>query len=209
VRRLLLCVAVLLLPAARASAQYARTLTLDASTGSVRVLLYKEGPLRALGHDHVVSAPRFSGQVELSSGSAELTLTIDAAALLIDTPTARAEQGWKELSEDDVAKITAGMEGTRGLDVKRYPRIALRSETIEPVAGEKDLWQLTGRFELHGTTQAIDFPVTMSDGPGGGYWFSGYVRLRPSEYGIKPFRVFGGAVSVKDEALVKFSVLGR
>jgi polyisoprenoid-binding protein YceI len=192
----------------RGAAAQSTTLTLDPSTGSLRVLLYKDGPLRALGHDHALAAPAFQGQVELSSGSAQLMLTIDATKLVIDTAPVREEQGWSALKDSDVESINAGMRGPRGLDVKKYPQITFRSDTIEPVAGEKDLWEVTGRFSLHGTTQTIDFPVTMTDGPGG-KWFSGYVRLRQSEYGVKPFTVFGGAVSVKDEILVRFNLLGR
>lgn len=199
----------LVLAALPAAAQVpAQTLTLDPSTGSLRVLLYKDGPMAVLGHDHVLQAPAFSGQIELSSGSAQLMLTIDALKLIIDTAPAREAEGWQPLKDSDLAKITAGMRGAKGLDVVRHPQITFRSDSIEPVAGEKDLWEVTGRFSLHGATQTIDFPVTMTDGPGG-KWFTGYVRLRPSEYGVKPYSVFGGAIRLKDEALVRFTLLGR
>jgi len=200
---LLLCLAAL--PAA---AQVpAQTLTLDPSTGSLRVFLYKDGPLAALGHDHVLSAPEFSGQIEYSSGSAQLMLTIDALQLIIDTTPVREAEGLVPLKDSDVAKIAAGMRSAKGLDVVRYPKITFRSDSIDPVAGEKDLWEVMGRFSLHGATQTIDFPVTMTDGPGG-KWFTGYVRLRPSEYGVKPYSVFGGAIRLKDEAVVRFTLLG-
>ena len=187
----------------------AETLILDPSTGSLRVLLYKDGPLRALGHDHVLRAPIFEGRVEFSGSAAELTLSINARALQIDENSARAAEGLPSISAKDQAKINDGMRGSKGLDVERHPSITFRSSMIELVAGEKDLWLLTGQFTLHGSSQTIDFPVTVADGLGGGRWFTGYVRLRPSEYGVKPFSVFGGAVRLKDEALVRFTLLGR
>lgn len=186
----------------------AQTLTLDPSTGSLRVLLYKDGPLRALGHDHVVRSSSFTGLVELSSASASLTFTVDAGALAIDEPQARAAEGMGALAEGDVRKITEGMRGPKGLDVERHPRIAFRSQSIEPVEGESDLWHVTGVFDLRGSTRTIDFPVAVSPGPGG-RWFTGYVRLRPSDHGIKPFSVFAGAVRLKDEAFVRFTLLGK
>lgn len=186
----------------------AETLTLDPSTGTLRVVLYKDGPLRALGHDHVVLAPKFSGQVELEASSARMTLTIDAQALTIDEDAARAAENLSPIPEKDREKIAAGMRGPKGLDVRRFKTIALRSDDIAPLPNEKDLWVLNGQFELHGSTAALETPIAVTDGPGG-RWFTGYVRLRPSDYGIKPFKVFGGAVSVKDEALVRFSILGR
>lgn len=183
----------------------AETWKLDASTGSFKVLLEKDGPLRALGHDHVVRAPVFAGTVELSSASASLSLTIDAGKLTIDEDADRASEGWKTLDAGDKAKIAASMRGDKGLDVEKHAKIELKSDSIEPVEGEKDLWRVEGKLSLHGQTRAVDFPVTMLE-RADGRWFSGYVRLRPSEYGIKPFSVFGGAVRVKDEAVVKFSL---
>jgi hypothetical protein len=196
------------LAALQPTAAGAETLTLDSSTGSLRVLLYKEGPLGALGHDHVLAAPAFSGNLELGANTAQLMLSIDAASLSIDSTPVRAAEGLSDIKDSDREKIDAGMRGPKGLDVKRFPKITFRSDTIEPVSGEKNLWEVTGRFELHGATQTIDFPVTVSEGPGG-RWFTGYVRLRQSEFGIKPFSVFAGAVRVQDEFLVRFTLLGK
>jgi polyisoprenoid-binding protein YceI len=199
---LLLLLLVLVLPAD------AETLRIDSSTGTLLVLLEKEGPLRALGHDHVVRAPAFDGSVELSSGSAQLALTIDAQALTIDRPEERRAQNWSAIAQSDLPKIAASMQGPSGLDVLRFPTIRLVSQSIEPVEGEKDTWLVTGHFTLHGATQTVDFPVVMTDGLGG-RWFSGYVRLRPSDYGVKPFSMFLGGLRVKDEAVVRFSLFGR
>jgi polyisoprenoid-binding protein YceI len=186
----------------------AQTLALDPSTGSLRALLYKDGPLRALGHDHVVRVPAFSGTVEFASGTARLELAIDAAALLIDEDRARADEGMAALKKSDVEKITDGMRGPKGLDVSRHPKITFRSTEISPVADEKDLWQVAGKLSLHGVERELDFPVSVSEGPGG-RWFTGYVRLRPSEFGVKPFSVFLGAVKLKDEAFVRFTLLAK
>lgn len=182
----------------------AETLRLDSSTGSFRVYLYKEGLLKALGHDHLVVAPDYRGVVDLWTSSAVLHLEIDTDWLEIDKPEARETVGLKQpIKDSDVAKIRASMKGEKGLDVKRHALIAFASTSIEPVEGEKGFWMVNGALSLHGTLRTIEFPVELSARPGG-YWVSGYVRLNQSDYGIKPFSVAGGAVRVQDEVMVRF-----
>lgn len=182
----------------------AETLHLDPSTGSFRAYLYKEGLLKALGHDHVVVALDYRGIVDLWTSSAVLHLEIDSDWLEIDKPEARAAVGLVQpIKDSDVSKILASMKGEKGLEVKRHPLIAFASTSIEPVEGEKGLWMVNGALSLHGTLRTIEFPVELSERPGG-YWVSGYVRLNQSDYGIKPFSVAGGAVRVQDEVMVRF-----
>ena len=177
----------------------AQTFTLDPSTGSLRAQLSRDGPLAALGHDHEIVSSSFTGRIELSSASATLSMTVDARALRVDDP----------VPESDRAQIEKTMRGPKGLDVERFPTMSLASDSIEPVPEEQDVWHLIGRFSMHGSTQTIEAPVTMQTGPDGGRWFSGYVRLRQSDFGIKPYSAFAGAIRVRDDVVVSFSLLGR
>ena len=181
---------------------------LDPSTGSFHVLLYKGGPLRALGHDHVVAARAFEGEVEITTATSKVSLSVDAVALIADEAQTRKALNMSEIIERDRAKIEARMRGPKGLDVAQHPRITLESELVEAVYDEPSLWLVTARFSLHGATQTLQFPVTAVEAQGG-RWFSGYVRLRPSEYGIPPYSAFAGALTLKDEALVRFNLFGR
>ncbi len=179
---------------------------LDPSTGSFRVVIMKEGALRALGHDHVLEVRDFRGSVELQDSSATLHLQINTAGLDIDDAAARRAEGLAgEVSDADRAKIRRTMRGEKGLDVRRYPLITLDARSIEPVESEKDMWMLSGEFSLHGTTSTLDLPVTLVPRPGG-YWAYGYARLRPSDYGIEPVKALGGLVRTADEALVRFNL---
>jgi polyisoprenoid-binding protein YceI len=179
---------------------------LDPSTGSFRVLILKEGALKALGHDHVLSAKDYRGRVALSDSSATLHLEINAAGLDIDTPEARKAEGVEgEVSSGDQEKIRRTMRSEKVLDVRRYPLITLDSTSLEPAPMVKDMWMLSGNFSLHGSSQTLDFPVTLTPREGG-YWVSGYVRIRPSEYGIKPVKAIGGLIRTADEAMVRFTL---
>jgi len=187
----------------------AQTYTLDPSTGALRARLYRDGPLAAFGHDHVIAAPSFEGAVELSSATATLRLSVDARALKIDEDAVREALDLRTISAADRVEIDKTMRGAKGLDVESFPTMRLVSQSIEPVPDEKDLWHVIGAFTLHGSTQTIEAPVAVRDGPGGGRWFSGYVRLRQTDFGIKPYSAFGGAVKVRDDFVVSFDLLGR
>ncbi|MBI3553043.1 MAG: YceI family protein [Elusimicrobia bacterium] len=180
--------------------------SVDPSTGYFRVILLKEGLLAGLGHDHVIDARDVRGEISIADSSSSVRLEINAAGAEIDSAASRSEEGFaKEVGESDRVKIRANMRGPKGLDVQRYPMIKFDSASIERVESLKGLWMVSGAFALHGSTGTLEFPVTLSERPGG-YWASGYVRIRPSDYGIKPFSVMGGLIKVQDEALVKFNL---
>ncbi len=187
----------------------AQSWTVDPSTGYFHVILLKEGLLGSLGQDHVVDAGPARGSVVIADSSSSVRLELDAAAVDIDTANSRLAEGFKKHVEDaDRAKIREGMRGPKGLDVQRYHSIKFDSTSIEKVAGLKDIWEVTGVFTLHGSTGTLEFPVTLAQRPEG-WWAYGYVRIRPSEYGMKPFSVLGGLIRVQDEAMVKFDLALR
>ena len=180
--------------------------TVDPSTGYFRVVLLKEGLLGGLGHDHVVEVRGARGSVEIGDSTGSVHLDIDAASADIDQASGRAEEGFKkDVEPGDRDKIRAGMRGPKGLDVARFPKIAFDSTVVERVENLKGTWEVTGIFSLHGSTRALEFPVILAERPGG-YWAYGYARIRPSEYGIKPFSVLGGLIRVSDEAVVRFNL---
>lgn len=178
--------------------------TLDASTGSFHVVIEKEGMLKALGHDHVLEVRASRATFMIGASSASLRLEIDSSSLEIDLPRTRREAGYDEdITESDRAKITQVMRGKKGLDVEHHPLIVFESEKIEPADESSGIWMVLGTLSLRGKKQNLEFPVTRMD-DGEGFWAAGYVRLRPSEFGIKPFSSALGMVRVKDEALVRF-----
>ncbi len=167
----------------------AQTFTLDPSTGSLRAKFFRDGPLAAFGRDHTVAASSFTGTVELSSASAAMTMRVDARAL-------------KVVEEDEPADFQKWVSG-------HISDLALASQSIEPVPEEKATWHLIAQLTHHGEARTVEAPVAVRDGPGGGRWFSGYVRLRQSDFGVKPYSTFAGAIRVSDDVVVSFDLLGR
>lgn len=197
---------ILLLLGGVISSAPAQEWAIDASTGYFRVILLKEGLLSGLGHDHVIDARDVRGEIAIADSSSSVHLEINAAGLEVDLDASRADEGLrKTVGESDRANIRAKMRGPKGLDVRRFPFIRFDSSSIERVESLEGIWQVEGTFSLHGSTGTLEFPVALTERPGG-YWVSGYVRIRPSDYGVKPFSVAGGLIKVQDEAMVKFNL---
>jgi polyisoprenoid-binding protein YceI len=151
------------------------------------VRVSKGGMLSAFGHDHEISAPIGSGTVD--SAARRVELHVQASALRVADPNA---------SEKDREEVQKNMVGPEVLDAARYPEISFRSESAEKSGAG---WTVAGKLTLHGQTRPITLQVTEKDGH-----FVGSASLRQTDYGIKPIKVAGGAVRVKDEVRIDFDI---
>jgi polyisoprenoid-binding protein YceI len=104
-----------------------------------------------------------------------------------------------KVSDHDRARIQQAMEGPAVLDVVRYPEIRFRSTAIEKSGAER--WTVHGMLELHGQSHSIGFTVRRE-----GRFYRGTATVRQTEFGIKPIRLGGGTVRVKDEVRVDFDI---
>ena len=166
----------------------AQSRPIDTRNSVLTVHVSKAGVLSALGHDHEVSAPIERGTVNLTTR--QVQLYANAAALRVRDP---------EVSNKDRAEIQSTMTGPEVLDAAREPTIAFRSTSVEPVSA--GAWRVTGDLTLHGQTH----PVTVDVRENAGHYV-GTSHFRQSEFGIKPIKLAGGAVRVKDEIRVAFDI---
>lgn len=170
------------------SAAGAQTHAIDTAKSVITIRVYKTGILSALGHDHEITAPIAAGSVDDKAHKVEFH--VEAGALLVRDP-----QG----PEKDRAEVQKTMLGPGVLDSERYAEIAFRSASAEP-AGE-GAWKVSGTLTLHGQSR----PVTVAVKEAGGH-YTGSASLKQTEFGIKPARVGGGAVRVKDELRIEFDI---
>jgi polyisoprenoid-binding protein YceI len=150
--------------------------------------VHKAGVLGGLGHDHEVTAPIAGGSVDIDARTVEIK--VNATALKVAD---------KNDSEKDRAEIQQNMLGPEVLDAQRYSEITFRSKSAEP-QGE-NAWRVQGELTLHGETRPVEAEVRGDNGH-----YRGTVRLRQSEFGIKPVKMAGGAVRVKDEVSIDFDI---
>jgi polyisoprenoid-binding protein YceI len=152
------------------------------------VRVYKAGVLSAFGHDHEIAAPIDGGSVD--TGAHRVELRVNASALRVRDPGT---------SEKDRAEIQKTMLGPEVLDAERHHEIVFRSTGAEK--GGEGVWRVNGTLTVHGESRPVVVEVRERDGH-----YVGSARLKQSEFGIKPVKVAGGTVKVKDEIRVDFDI---
>ncbi len=171
-----------------AAAASAQQRAIDTGKSGMTVRVYKAGLFSALGHDHEIAAPIAGGTVDTSAGQVELHA--NAAALHVRDP---------KVSDKDGTEIQATMLGPEVLDSGRFPEIVFRSAGAEP-AGPGS-WRVQGNLTLHGQTRPVEVEVRETGGH-----YVGSARFKQTEFDIKPVKVAGGSIRVKDEVRIEFDI---
>jgi polyisoprenoid-binding protein YceI len=161
---------------------------IDTGKSVMTVRVYKAGFLSALGHDHQIAAPIASGAVDNSARQVELHA--NAAALQVRD---------QKVSGADGAEIERTMLGPEVLDSGRFPEIVFRSTGTEPTGPGS--WRVQGNLTLHGQTRPVEVEVRETGGH-----YVGNARFKQSEFDIKPVKVAGGSIRVKDEVRIEFDI---
>ncbi|HTP32278.1 MAG TPA: YceI family protein [Candidatus Acidoferrales bacterium] len=180
--------AVLSIAAFLCAAASAEQRQVDAAKSEITVRVYKAGVFGAFGHDHEIAAPVKSGAVDTSAHTVELRVA--AASLKVRDPGA---------SEKDRGEIQNTMIGPEVLDAGHFPEIVFTSSGAE-AAGD-GAWRVRGNVVIHGQSRPIEVDVRESGGH-----YRGSALLKQSQFGIKPVKVAGGAIRVKDEIRIEFDI---
>ncbi|HTP87285.1 MAG TPA: YceI family protein [Candidatus Acidoferrales bacterium] len=176
-------VALLVCAAARAQSR-----PIDTPSSKLTVHVFKAGMFSTFGHDHVIDAPIASGTADTTALRVELR--VRSAALRVTDP---------KNSESDRAGTQKTMTGPDVLDVGRFPEIVFQSTAAEPKGPAA--WRVQGNLTIHGETKPVTVDVTEKDGH-----YLGSAVVKQTDFGIKPVRVAGGTVRVKDEVRIEFDV---
>ena len=175
---------------------------IDAGASKLTVRVYASGMLSSLGHNPVFSVRKFEGELELDeqlSGSARLTL--DSTSLEL--------QG--EVSGRDRWDITHIMQD-EVLETAAYPTITYEASsgrtTVKPAGANQYDVDLAGELTLHGTTRThpINARVLIH---GDMLRASGEVPIQQPDYKLKPVKVPGNMMKVKDEVKLTFDIVAR
>jgi polyisoprenoid-binding protein YceI len=186
-----------------AGAASARTFELVPSESAVTIHVGTSGLLSDFGHEHDVSAPAFSGTVTFDPKDltqAHVSATFDAQRLIVV----------HEREPKDTEKVQATMRGPRVLDSARYPRIRFTSLRclVREVRPEVYEARVDGELELHGVKRPLSVPLRLEVSKDQ-LIAHGNVALRQTQFGIKPVRIAGGAITVPDEVTVRLELMGH
>ena len=171
----------------------------DPRASLVTVTVRRAGLMARLGHDHVVASHMLAGYVAPGAGSADVSFRVDE--MTVDEPQLLRDAGIaKQPSSQAVEGTRTNMLGPV-LEAQRYPVVTLHAKR-----------QADGRLRvavtLHGTTRWLALPATVQV-DATQVTASGTARLKQTDFGMTPFSVGGGLLSVQDELEVRYHVVAR
>jgi polyisoprenoid-binding protein YceI len=171
----------------------------DPHASLVAVTVRRAGLMARLGHDHVVASHTLAGFVAPDAGNADVSFRVDQ--MTVDEPQLLRDAGI------DKQPSAQAVEGTRTnmlgpvLEAQRYPLVMLHAQR-----------QADGRLgvaiTLHGATRSLALPAAVRI-DAAQVTASGTARLKQTDFGITPFSVGGGLLSVQDELEVRYHIVAR
>lgn len=163
--------------------------SIDIERSTITVHVYRSGLFSFAGDNHEVRAPIASGTVD--EGARTVEFTVDARKLKVLDPN---------LSADKRSQVQKKMLSPDVLDPDRYREIKFHSSSAEQKSNGEML--VHGRLTLHGQTRPVVVNVS-----GEQHRYRGSATLKQTDFGMKPIRVAGGTVKVKDEVKIDCDIL--
>ena len=182
-----------------AAASGAAVYMVDPEASLLAVTVRRAGLMARLGHDHVVAVRTLAGHVAPGLGRADLAFRVDQMS--VDEPQLLGEAGIaRQPSPEAVEGTRKNMLGPV-LEAQRYPLVRLQ---VQGLAGG----QLRVDVTLHGATRRLALPATVQV-DAGQVSASGMAKLKQTDFGVTPFSVGGGLLSVQDELEVRYRIVAR
>ncbi|NNM61452.1 MAG: YceI family protein [Steroidobacteraceae bacterium] len=183
---------------------------IDARRSSLRILVYRAGPMAALGHDHVITNDALSGWIRLARPLTASTfrIVVPAASFVVDDAAARRAAG-PDFASTVSASAKQGtrkhMLGSALLDARRYPLIVVRSIAID---GEAPRLRALMAVRVAGHEARISVPFEFKLGRRR-VVASASFALRQTTLGLTPYSVMLGALRVRDEIRLKIAIVAK
>jgi polyisoprenoid-binding protein YceI len=169
---------------------------LGTDRGSIVLHTFRDGLAAQAGHDLTIEVGRWSGALGLNDDltPASLDARIDLNSLIVR----EGGGGLKPLTDRDRREIAVTARKTLAVD--RHPEATFTATDFKPDAGGGGL--ITGTLTLAGAARPLQLQVSKT-GPDR-YHATGSVVQ--SQYGIKPYSGFFGALKVRDAVDVDVDV---
>jgi polyisoprenoid-binding protein YceI len=156
--------------------------------GRITLRTFRDGLAAQAGHDLTLEATRWSAELVVSPDGtpASLKVTIDLGALAVRSGTG----GLKPLTDRDKREI--GVTARKVLSADRHPEASFVATAFTPDAGGGGT--ISGTLSLAGQTGPLELRVSQA-GPGK---YHATTTVRQTDFGIKPYTGFLGALKVRD-----------
>lgn len=166
---------------------------LGPESGSVQVRTYRDGMAQKVGHDLIIDVGGWEAMLEVDQEGAPANVRLE-----VDSRSLRVREGLhgvKPLTDKDRAGIHRDIEEK----ILRGQPISFHSTTVER---RGDTVAVNGNLAIAGTKRPASFEVTLvEDGR-----VTGKLSVTQSEWGIKPYRAFMGALKVRNTVEVMLDV---
>jgi len=187
-----------------------KVFALQPQESTIRMYAFRAGKAARLGHNHVLSAPRFTGFFYLppggtANGRFDLAFRLDQ--LEIDNPAERSKLGPAfpgVISQEDIDQTRQHLLGASGFEADRYPWVRVHCLRI---AGEAPKFAAEVEVQMHGSQQRLWVALDV-DGLPDHLVASGSFVLRQTDFSVQPYSLLGGLLSVEDEVVIEFHLAG-
>lgn len=187
---------------------HAEVYQIAAAQSSIKLKVYRDGPLARFGHNHAIAIEQISGTVyrEKSLAQSEFEFSFPVVAMAVDRSVDRAELGADfagAIAPEAIAGTRENMLGPKLLAAQQYPQIALRSIAI---SGELPNLSMVVAVKLRALETQLIVPVRVSE-QNGVLTADGSVRLSQAQLGLTPYSVLGGGLRVADAVDAQFHLV--
>ncbi|HEV2218949.1 MAG TPA: YceI family protein [Casimicrobiaceae bacterium] len=169
----------------------------DPARSLVVVEVRRAGSLARLGHDHVIASHDLRGYVAPDAGRADLYVRLDR--LTVDEPQLRAQAGFDtQPSAEDIAGTRRNMLESV-LHADRHPWALIA------VMDTADSSRPHVAITLNGVTRRIPVLATITS-DAGAYDVTGALSVDQTDFGILPFSILGGALTVANRLDIRLEI---
>jgi polyisoprenoid-binding protein YceI len=156
--------------------------------GRIVLRTFRDGLAAQAGHDLTIEATRWSGDLRVNDdlSPASLEVSIDLGALVVRDGTG----GVKPLTDRDRREIAVNARRVLGTD--QHPEAVFTADSFR--AGTDGGGEITGAFTLRGRERPLRLQVKQT----GADRYHAETQIVQSDYGIKPYTAFLGALRVRD-----------
>jgi polyisoprenoid-binding protein YceI len=169
---------------------------LGTDKGRITLRTFRDGLAAQAGHDLTLEAVRWSAELVVSPDDtpASLKVTIDLGALVVRSGSG----GIKPLTDRDKREIS--VTARKVLSADRHPEATFLATAFKPDAGGGGT--ISGTLSLAGQTGPLELRVSHV----GSGKYHATTTVRQTDFGIKPYTGFLGALKVRDTVDVEVDV---
>jgi polyisoprenoid-binding protein YceI len=177
-------------------AQHVERHAFSSDRGRVVLLTARDGLAAQAGHDLTIEVGNWSAELTVAEDDkpTALSVRLDLSSLVVIDGTG----GLKPLTDRERREI--GVTARKVLGVDRHPEAAFTATAFE--SGSNGGGFIAGSLALGGTTRPLRLHVSKS----GADQYHATASIRQSEFGIKPYTAFLGALRVSDVVGIEVDV---